>query len=146
MTGRVYTGYVPGAFNTSFRYQLADKTGKNVARAGLADLDICLPYTLAFVREIESVEYPNRLLSLQEPEDAEVDGEVQILTVTAADPDGFADPEISSIAVLSSEPDHHRHAGQADSKRRADPSAGAECPAACSAIFRCWEQKLSRSR
>jgi hypothetical protein len=96
-----YAGYVPGAFNTAFRYQLIDKTGKNVARAGLADLDICLPYTLAFVRELESVEYPNRLSSLEEPEDAKVDGEVQILTATIADPDGFADPEISSIAVVS---------------------------------------------
>jgi len=99
----VYTGYVRGAFNTSFRYQLADKTGKTVARAGLADLDICLPYTLAFVPEIESVEYPDRLLSLQEREEPKVDGEVQILTVTGADPHGFAEPEVSSIAVLSSE-------------------------------------------
>ena len=97
-----YNEYTPGAFNTAFRYQLADKTGKNVARAGLANLDICLPYTLAFVRELESVEYPSRLSSLAEPEDAKVDGEVQILTVTVADPDVFADPEVSSIAVLSS--------------------------------------------
>jgi hypothetical protein len=96
-----YNGYTPGAFNTAFRYQLSDKTGKNVARAGLADLDICLPYTLAFVREIESVEYPNRMSSLEEPEEAKVDGEVQILTVTVADPDGFADPEVSSIAAVS---------------------------------------------
>jgi hypothetical protein len=96
-----YNGYTPGAFNTAFRYQLSDKTGKNVARAGLDDLDICLPYTLAFVREIESVEYPNRLSSLEEPEEAKVDGEVQILTVTVADPDGFADPEVSSIAAVS---------------------------------------------
>lgn len=99
-----HKGYVPGKFNTAFRYELADKTGKNVASAGLADLDICLPYTLAFVREIESVEYPNRLLSLQEPDDKDyetVDGEVQFLSVTIADPEGFADPKISSIALLS---------------------------------------------
>ncbi|MEK6397134.1 MAG: hypothetical protein V4734_03535, partial [Terriglobus sp.] len=32
-----FSGYKPSAFNTSFRYQLTDKTGKNVARAGLAD-------------------------------------------------------------------------------------------------------------
>ena len=96
-----FAGYNPGAFNTAFRYQLADKTGKTVARAGLADLDICLPYTLAFVRELESVEYPNRLVSLEEPDDEKVDDEVQILTVTVADPEEFADPEISSIAVVS---------------------------------------------
>ena len=97
-----FSGYKPGAFNTSFRYQLTDKTGKNVARAGLADLDICLPYTLAFVRELESVEYPNRLLSLDEGEDDRVDGEVQIVSVTVADPIEFDDDEMSSIAVLSS--------------------------------------------
>ena len=96
-----YSGYTPGAFNTAFRYQLSDRTGKNVARAGLADLDICLPYTLAFVREIESVEYPNHLSSLEEPEEAKVDDEVQILNVTVADPDGFGDPEVFSIAALS---------------------------------------------
>jgi hypothetical protein len=96
-----FSGYKPGAFNTSFRYQLTDKTGKNVARAGLADLDICLPYSLAFVREIESVEYPNRLLTLEECEDERVDGEVQFLSVTVADPVGFDDDETSSFALLS---------------------------------------------
>jgi hypothetical protein len=95
-----FTGYVPGKFNTAFRYELADKTGKNVARAGLADLDTCLPYTLSFVREIESVEYSNRRLSLEDAE--RKDGEVQILSVTAADPEEFAELDSSSIAVLSS--------------------------------------------
>ena len=27
-----YTGYVPGEFNTAFRYELTDKTGKSVAQ------------------------------------------------------------------------------------------------------------------
>lgn len=97
-----HTEYVPGKFNTAFRYELADKTGRKVASAGLADLDVCLPYTLAFVREIESVEYPNRRLSLQDPDEQRIDGAVQILSVTREDPEGFADPEVSSIAVLSS--------------------------------------------
>ena len=52
--------------------------------------------------EIESVEYPNRRLSLEEPDDERIDGEVQILSVTTADPEEFAEPETSSIAVLSS--------------------------------------------
>lgn len=95
-----FTGYVPGKFNTAFRYELADKTGKKVASAGLADLDICLPYTLAFVPELESVEYPNSKLSLEKAE--RKDGEVQILSVTAADLVALAEPESSSIAVLSS--------------------------------------------
>jgi hypothetical protein len=82
-----FTGYIPGKFHTAFRYELADKTGKRVASAGLADLDTCLPYTLAFVPELESVEYPNRKLSLEKAERKE--DEVQILSVTAADPLAF---------------------------------------------------------
>src|SRR5579862_635543 len=93
-----FTGYIPGKVYTSFRYELADKTGRKVASAGLADLDICLPYTLAFVPEIESVEYPNRKLSLEAVE--RLEDEVQILSVTAADPHDFAEPEASSIAIL----------------------------------------------
>jgi hypothetical protein len=96
-----YDGYLDGNFNTSFRYELTDKTGKKVARAGLRDLDTCLPYTLAFVREIESVEYPNHLVSLQAFDDEREDGEVQFLSVTAAAPEEFADPEIYEIAVMS---------------------------------------------
>jgi hypothetical protein len=96
-----YKGYVAGNFNTAFRYDLTDDTGKNVARAGLADLDICLPYTFAFVEELESVEYPDHLVTLQEREEEMVDGEVQFLSVTAADPEDGADPKTSTIAVLS---------------------------------------------
>jgi hypothetical protein len=96
-----YKGYVPGKFNTSFRYELTDKTGKKVASAGLRDLDICLPYTLAFVREIESVTYPNHLVCLQDTDDLIIDGEVQFLSVTATDAEG--DTETRSIAVMSNE-------------------------------------------
>ncbi|EEF59773.1 hypothetical protein Cflav_PD2594 [Pedosphaera parvula Ellin514] len=35
--------YADGNFNTSFRYELTDKTGKKVASAGLKDQDICVP-------------------------------------------------------------------------------------------------------
>jgi hypothetical protein len=76
-----YKKYADGDFNTSFRYELTDKIGKRVASAGLEDLDICLPYTLAFVPEIESVDYTERLVGLEESEDERVDGEVQFLTV-----------------------------------------------------------------
>jgi hypothetical protein len=97
-----HSGYVSGRFNTAFRYELADKTGKKVANAGLADLDVCLPYTLAFVQEIESVEYPNRRQSLRDPDDERLDGEVQILSVLIEETGGIADPEVSLLAVLSS--------------------------------------------
>ena len=94
-----YKGYVAGEFNTAFRYELADDTGKHVARAGLADLDICLPYTLAFVPQIESVGYTGRLVRLEEPDEERVDGEVQFLSVTTADTE--ENTETSTIAVLS---------------------------------------------
>lgn len=96
-----YEGYVAGNLNTAFRYELTDDTGKNVGRAGLADLDICLPYTFAFVRELERVEYPDHLVTLQKPEEERVDGKVQFLSVTAIDPKDGANPETSTIAVLS---------------------------------------------
>lgn len=94
-----YKGYVAGEFNTAFRYELADETGKHVARAGLSDLDMCLPYTLAFVPELESVDYTGHLVSLQEPDEERVDGEVQFLSVTTADSEG--DTETTTIALLS---------------------------------------------
>lgn len=94
-----YEEYADGEFNTSFRYELTDKTGKNVAKAGLKDLDICLPYTLAFVREIESVEYSNHLVRLQESDEATTDGKVRFLSVTTTSPKG--NNTTGSIAVLS---------------------------------------------
>ena len=95
-----FTAYTPGKFNTAFRYELADKTGKRVASAGLTDLDICLPYTLAFVPELQTVEYLDRKLRLEEVERKE--DEVQILSVTADNPDVSAESETASIAVLTS--------------------------------------------
>jgi hypothetical protein len=52
----VFTKYVEGEFHTEFLYPLADSVSFRVAKSGLDDLDNCLPYTLAFVREIKSVE------------------------------------------------------------------------------------------
>jgi hypothetical protein len=94
-----YTEYVPGALNTSFRYKLVDNTGKMVATAGLTDLNTCLPYVLIFVREIETVDYPNRQVRLQGPRRAGPDREIQYLSVTSTDSHSAA--ETSSFAVLS---------------------------------------------
>ncbi|UPT69025.1 MAG: hypothetical protein M0D57_10570 [Sphingobacteriales bacterium JAD_PAG50586_3] len=52
----VYVNYEKGAFNTSFRYPLTDNVSLKVAELGLADLQECLPYTLAFVNDITSLE------------------------------------------------------------------------------------------
>jgi hypothetical protein len=76
-----YHQYVAGAFNTAFRHELADDTGINVAKAGLSDLDACMPYTLAFVCEIETVELPTRRYSLLEKRALLTDGEVQMVSM-----------------------------------------------------------------
>lgn len=94
-----YKEYVAGAFNTAFRYELTDDTGKNVARAGLSDLDTCLPYTLVFVPQIESVDYPSHLVSLQRPEAERADDEVQFLSIITAHTE--KETKTSTLAVLS---------------------------------------------
>lgn len=48
--------YVEGNFNTVFHYPLADEVSLKVAKWGFDDLENCLPYSLIFVDEIESVE------------------------------------------------------------------------------------------
>jgi hypothetical protein len=48
------THYNPNNFNTSFSYNL-DEEGLNVAKIGIDDLHLSLPYTLAFLPEIKSV-------------------------------------------------------------------------------------------
>lgn len=94
-----YKKYVDGAFNTSFRYELGDDTGKKVARAGFKDLDVCLPYALAFVPTVEGVDYQGHVVSLQEPDEERVDVEVQFLSVNTVDGEG--ESETSFIAVVS---------------------------------------------
>src|SRR5262249_20910941 len=95
-----FTDYTPGEFNTSFRYELTDETGCNVARAGLSDLNACLPYTLAFVREIDGVTTPSKEYYLATT-DLEWDDEVQILSVVVKDSSQTAQPDIRKIAVVS---------------------------------------------
>lgn len=51
-----YSNYVEGEFNTEFIYPLLDAVSLKVAKSGLDDLKICLPYTLALVEEIDSIE------------------------------------------------------------------------------------------
>lgn len=94
-----YKEYAVGEFNTAFRYELTDDTGKSVAQAGLSDLDTCLPYTLAFVPQIESVDYAGKLVTLEDSEEERVDDEVQLLTVRTTDIDGQT--KTSTIALLS---------------------------------------------
>lgn len=51
----VFTNYVEGEFNTCFYYDLEDNLSKRVAEEGLKDLEKCLPYTLAFLDELDTV-------------------------------------------------------------------------------------------
>ena len=52
----IYSDYEEGDFNTEFIYPLHDKVSINVAESGLNSLELCLPYTLLFVPEIENVD------------------------------------------------------------------------------------------
>lgn len=52
----VFSEYEAGNFNTTFRYPLLDQVSLKVAKSGVEDLNNCLPYSLIFVQEIESVE------------------------------------------------------------------------------------------
>ncbi len=51
-----FKDYVEGEFNTEFAYPLNDPTSIKVAKQGYNDLQNCLPYSLLFVPEIESVQ------------------------------------------------------------------------------------------
>lgn len=52
-----YPEYLEGAFNTAFHYSLADNESTSAALAGIDDLQNCLPYSLTFVDEIDSIEF-----------------------------------------------------------------------------------------
>ena len=96
-----YTQYVAGGFNTAFRYELLDETGKNVANAGLADLDACMPYTLAFVSEIETITLPTRQYSLSDRGPLDADGVIQTVTMGAQNSEGRNPSAFRSLAVLT---------------------------------------------
>ena len=51
----VFSTFKEGAFNTEFFYPLSDSVSQKVAKSGLDDLSICLPYTFAFVQDISTV-------------------------------------------------------------------------------------------
>ncbi len=51
----IYDEYKEGAYNTGFYYYLTDTIGHSVAKKGLDDLIICLPYTFVFVEELTRV-------------------------------------------------------------------------------------------
>ena len=48
--------HIEGEYNTEFTYPLIDSMSREIAHAGIKDLTNCLPYSLVFVDEIDSVE------------------------------------------------------------------------------------------
>ena len=48
--------YDPDEFNTEFQFALSDSLSHDVAKAGIEDFYRCLPFTLVFVSELDSVE------------------------------------------------------------------------------------------
>lgn len=51
----IYSTFKEEAFNTEFYFPLSDSVSQKVAKAGLDDLSICLPYTFAFVQDISTI-------------------------------------------------------------------------------------------
>ena len=116
-----YKEYVAGEFNTAFRYELTDDTGKSVAQRRSCRPGHVPAVHARFVPEIESVAYPDHMVSLEEPEEERVDGEVQILSVTTTDFEG--ESVTSTIAVLSKGLTTIAMPVEADRRGRAYPPA-----------------------
>lgn len=74
------SNYNPKAFNTSFCYNLEEE-GYEVAKVGVEDLHISLPYTLAFLPSIKSVsiKHENTVYELAKIEQESAD--IQIATI-----------------------------------------------------------------
>jgi hypothetical protein len=67
-----FKNYDPDAFNTTFRYSVADAPGERVVNDGLADIHRCLPYALVFVPEIRSVEVTSEGRTYERIKDSQV--------------------------------------------------------------------------
>lgn len=98
----VYLEYKEGDFNTEFIYPLQDNTSINVAEAGLTNLQICLPYTLLFVPEIESVEilsFSN--LFTREKEFEKLNNEISVHEIKVSDTEGIDEIKYSMVVCSS---------------------------------------------
>ena len=96
-----YRGYVAGALNTEFLYALSDDLSRKIAKAGIADLKRCIPFTLVFVRELESVTVDSQkyTVQLKETNDIPPDG-VTVVTIAEGN---LAEPSTQvghSLAII----------------------------------------------
>lgn len=81
-----YGEYNKENFNTSFIYPLSDDLSFKVADSGLADLKACLPYCLAFVDEVESVEISHTSECYYKGDEVEeLGGNIELVKVYVSD-------------------------------------------------------------
>ncbi|MEP1033639.1 ATP-binding protein [Ekhidna sp.] len=55
-SARQLTSYDPENFNTTFNYQLITENQKDIARLGIEEFSLLVPYVLAFIPKISSIE------------------------------------------------------------------------------------------
>ncbi|MPS73104.1 MAG: hypothetical protein E2590_08100 [Chryseobacterium sp.] len=98
----VYLDYNEEDFNTEFIYPLNDKISINVAESGLHNLELCLPYTLLFVPEIENVNIVSSAHYFTGNNDTEkISDRINLHSIKIIDTDSF-DEDIYNMVVCSS--------------------------------------------
>lgn len=98
-----YHGYKDNILYTSFEYPLIDSLSIKVAKKGLTDLENCLPFSLSFVQEINSVQltHEQKLFFKQDVEEKE--DSIQIISIEIEDTSGEYESEIFQIAMLTND-------------------------------------------
>jgi len=97
-----YSEYIEGNFNTEFLYPLTDSVSLKVAQSGLADLENCLPYTLAFVSEIKSLEIlPNNKVYTNTTEEIFLGENCQIVSFYINEDTFIYEPNVFTLAIFT---------------------------------------------
>jgi len=94
--------YNPGNDNTSFTYPLTDGVGLTIARAGMADLANCLPYSLSFVKEIKEVYLlPTDIAYRNITSSRDLQEGLQLMTIEVAENEWMDEPLNFFIALYT---------------------------------------------
>ncbi|MBL4898581.1 MAG: ATP-binding protein [Colwellia sp.] len=97
-----HNDYKEGQFNTSFHYPLENQISIGVAKKGLTDLQRCLPYTLTFVPEINSLELlPGQERFQRSADSTSLDNLVEVVTVEQTTPNSESSEKTFYFATLS---------------------------------------------
>ena len=98
----IYSDYKEGDFNTEFIYPLQDKISINVAESGLNNLELCLPYTLLFVPDIENVDITSSSHFFTRNKEVEkINDEISLHTIKIIDTE-WIEETIYSMVICSS--------------------------------------------